>query len=168
MNKFPQIDNNFLLFAGICQRKFANGQKPLCCQPVFFKMKPIINGVFFCALVCISEISLSQSIGAKYNQPGAGDLNVINLMVEWPSISNAVTVQQLAVNIHSKYTEKFLSVTPAPNASGLNFQYNSGLMDEENILQIVRMEGVQSAYCLKGHSRMFLNAEGQLQTEEIK
>jgi hypothetical protein len=121
-------------------------------------------------LVGLCFLLANTSLVAQKNNPADQLIGVpamTNVLVQW--VPGSFNLDQAFVTqLNAKYSGRIQVSINAANTSSLQFRFQSGSISEVDLLQILRMEGVNDPWFARNSRRYFLTAEGTLASDIIK
>lgn len=121
-------------------------------------------------LVGLCFLLVNTSVVAQKNNPAdqlIGIPAMANLLVQWTPGTFSLD-QAFVSQLNAKYNGRIQVSINAANTSSLQFRFQSGSVSDVDLLQILRMEGVNDPWFARNSRRYFLTAEGTLASDILK
>jgi len=122
--------------------------------------------LYFCLLAPM--VKGQQNAGAEQAFQPQMNLSARQLMIQWDS-GSFTSNQSWASAILNKYQDKIVNVTWIPsNSQAVLVHFQEGKLQEEDLLQVMEMEGVPSPYFISNGRKFLLAQDKTLVNEPLK
>jgi hypothetical protein len=109
-----------------------------------------------------SNTGVEQAFQSQVN------LSARQLMIQWDS-GSFISNQSWATAVLNKYQDKMVNVTWIPaNNQAILVHFQDGKLQEEDLLQVMEMEGVPSPYFISNGRKFLLAQDKTLVNEPLK
>jgi hypothetical protein len=127
--------------------------------------KQNMKGLLVLLLLIVNVPSLhaqSQVVGRTVKAQGE------SISVHWQAGVSEKLLLDAANNLEIKYPEKIISASIDNHLKVINVVFKSALLTNEDLLQIIQMEGVMKPYFILQQRKYFLNTSGSIVFDFIK
>ncbi len=122
--------------------------------------------LYFCLLAPIVKGQSNSGVEQAF-QPQV-NLSARQLMIQWDS-GSFFSNQTWAAAVLNKYHDKIVNITGIPaNGQAVLVHFQDGKLQEEDLLQVMEMEGVPSPYFISNGRKFLLAQDKTLVNEPLK
>jgi len=122
--------------------------------------------LYFCLLAPM--VKGQQNTGSEQAFQPQVNLSVRQLLVQWDS-GSFVSNQSWVTSVLNKYQDKIVNITGNPaNGQAVLVHFQDGKLQEEDLLQVMELEGVPSPYFISNGRKFLLAQDNTIVNEPVK
>ena len=132
-------------------------------------MKQLFLSLLMPLLLVTSHLK-SQSMEARHSKDSIGNgISVYARMeVKWKLTLNSLTLNTIASKLSTAYKPKIIKATVLGSPNTLKIEYDFASIQKEDILQVLKSEGIPDPYYIEKYNRYYLDNYGFITSDPVK
>ena len=132
-------------------------------------MKQLFLSLLMPLLLVTSHLK-AQEMDARHSKDSLGNgISVYGRIdVKWKLAINNSVLNNIASKLSSAYKPKISKATVLSSPNTLKVEYDFSLIQKEDILQVLKKEGIPDPYYIEKHNRYYLDNYGFITSDPVK